>query len=203
MPQETMPSNAGEILPQIRSVALIALGSNRSSAQGDPREAVQKGIQSIVEKYEMIRGVSRLYRTPAFPAGSGPDFVNAVVAVETGDAPEKVIKMLHGIEQNMGRTRETRWGPRTLDLDLIALGGEVLPDRQTHAEWRDLTLDQQMVRAPDRLILPHPRVQERAFVLVPLADVAPDWVHPVLNKSVSEMLAALPAQEKEQVVALQ
>lgn len=203
MPQETMPSNAGEILPQIRSVALIALGSNRSSDQGDPREAVQKGIQSIVEKYEMIRGVSRLYRTPAFPAGSGPDFVNAVVAVETGDAPEKVIKMLHGIEQNMGRTRETRWGPRTLDLDLIALGGEVLPDRQTHAEWRDLTLDQQMARAPDRLILPHPRVQERAFVLVPLADVAPDWVHPVLNKSVSEMLAALPGQEKEQVVALQ
>ncbi|MDW3224576.1 MAG: 2-amino-4-hydroxy-6-hydroxymethyldihydropteridine diphosphokinase [Paracoccaceae bacterium] len=198
-----MTPKASEILPQIRSVALIALGSNRSSVQGDPREAVQKGIQSIVEIYEMIRGVSPLYSTPAFPPGSGPDFVNAVLAIETEDSPEKVIKTLHEIEKRMGRTRETRWGPRTLDLDLIALGSEVRPDRQTHAEWRDLSLEQQLARAPDHLILPHPRAQERAFVLVPLADVAPGWVHPVLGKTVSEMLAALPEQEKEQVVALQ
>lgn len=203
MPQEKINGKAGEILPQIRSVALIALGSNRSSEQGDPREVVEKGVLSLVEFYQMIRGVSKLYRTPAFPPGSGADFVNAAVALETADAPEKVIETLHDIEKKMGRTRKTRWGARTLDLDLIAHGGSVLPDAQTHERWRDLNLDEQMTQVPDRLILPHPRVQERAFVLVPLADVAPDWVHPVLGRSVAQMLADLPQAQKEEVVALQ
>lgn len=193
----------GEVLPQIRSVALVALGSNRTSDHGDPTETVRKGILSLVENFQAIRAVSSLYRTPAFPPGSGPDFVNAAVAIEVEEPPEIVIKKLHKIEENMGRTRDARWEPRILDLDLVAHGDHVLPDAAKHARWRDLSLDQQIAQAPEELILPHPRVQERAFVLVPLADVAPDWKHPVLGLTVSEMLAALPQAQKEEVVRLE
>lgn len=194
---------SSEILPQIRSVALIALGSNQPSELGDPREVVNEAVQSLVAFYQTIRGVSPLYKTQAFPPGSGPDFVNAVVSIETEDPPEVVIKTLHKIEKTMGRTRDARWEPRILDLDLIAHGTHVLPDSQTHAGWRELSLEQQMARAPDELILPHPRAHERAFVLIPLADVAPDWVHPALGLTVPQMLDALPEGQKEEVVALQ
>ena len=75
------------------------------------------------------------------------------------------------------------------------MGGQVVPDRDTWSQWRDLPPEEQARRAPDRLILPHPRLQDRAFVLVPLADIAPDWVHPVSGHSVRQMLSALPPDE--------
>lgn len=148
--------------------------------------------------------VSRLYRTPCFPAGAGPDYVNAAFAADVpGDmAPDAILSLLHAVEAEMGRTRDTRWGMRTLDLDLIALGDAVLPDVATQDRWRDLAPDAQRITAPDRLILPHPRLQDRAFVLVPLADVAPDWCHPRLNLTVAQMLAALPAVDRDEVVPL-
>lgn len=91
--------------------------------------------------------------------------------------------------------RETRWAARTLDLDLIAQGDTVLPDLQTQADWIALSRADQMRMAPDKLILPHPRMQDRAFVLTPMAQIAPDWRHPVLGHTVAEMLAALPEAE--------
>ena len=102
----------------------------------------------------------------------------------------------------MGRERVQRWGQRTLDLDLIASGDLVLPNGEIHQYWRDLPLEQQMSTAPDQLVLPHPRMQDRAFVLVPMAKIAPDWVHPVLKQSVLEMLDALPEQDKDAVKPL-
>ena len=92
--------------------------------------------------------------------------------------PEAVLARLHATEDAFARRRRARWGPRTLDLDLIAMGDTVLPDAATQARWRALDAAAQRSLAPDRLILPHPRMQERAFVLVPLADVAPGWRHP-------------------------
>tara|TARA_R110002072_G_scaffold118096_5_gene249366 strand:- start:4317 stop:4589 length:273 start_codon:yes stop_codon:yes gene_type:complete len=86
-----------------------------------------------------------------------------------------------------------------VDLDLIAMGDTVLPDAKTQALWRKLAFDQQSVRAPNELILPHPRLQDRAFVLVPLADIAPDWRHPLIGKTVREMLNDLPEADKKGV----
>tara|TARA_R110002096_G_scaffold199027_1_gene382773 strand:- start:46 stop:525 length:480 start_codon:yes stop_codon:yes gene_type:complete len=145
---------------------------------------------------------SALYATPAFPAGAGPDFVNAAIRLRTGlDAPA-IMAALHRIEADAGRERAVRWGQRTLDLDLIGLDNLVLPDVQTHQHWRDLPLAQQRNSTPDQLIVPHPRLQDRSFVLVPLGDVAPDWVHPVLGLTVTQMRDARPAVERASVLPI-
>lgn len=182
--------------------ALIALGANLPLPEKTPIETLQAAIFRLQQRGLVIRFVSRFYETPCFPQGAGPDYVNAALVAEWDGAPEALLAMLHEVEAEFSRTREVRWGMRTLDLDLIALGEAVLPDRETWAKWRGLPLEEQMRAAPDRLILPHPRLEDRAFVLVPLMDVAARWVHPVTGLSVAQMCAALGAAEKAEVKAL-
>jgi len=181
---------------------LIALGSNELSVWGDARETVQKGIGQIAEIADSAPDCSQFYATPAFPAGSGPAFVNAVIAIETDLSPQNLLAALHTIEAEAGRVRETRWGQRTLDLDLIAMGDCVLPDLAEFMRWRDLPLAAQLAKAPSELILPHPRMQDRAFVMVPLCDIAPLWVHPVTGLTAREICAALPAHDRAEVVPI-
>ncbi len=182
---------------------LIALGGNLPSQVGAPRETLKAALKLLQTSGAVIRATSPLYHTPAFPAGAGPDYVNAAVRVEAPWDPAKALGVLHRIEAQMGRKRVQRWGQRTLDLDLLACDDIVLPDRDTHKMWRDLPLDAQIGRTPDQLILPHPRLQDRAFVLVPLADVAPDWVHPLLGKPIRALLEALPERDRHAVRRLE
>lgn len=156
---------------------------------------MSKAIKALGGNGLVIRSVSRFFATPCFPKNAGPDFVNAVVLAEYGGGPSTVLSALHQVEQSFGRERESRWSARTLDLDLIACDGEVLPDRATLRHWMDLPLEDQARIAPEQLVLPHPRMQDRAFVLVPMMDVAPDWVHPMLQKNVRDMVRALPVDE--------
>lgn len=139
---------------------------------------------------------SSFYESPAFPPGAGDAYVNAVVEVRTSLDVRELLKRLHETEAAFGRTRVSRWGSRILDLDLLAMGDAVLPDPETYAAWRDLPLDDQKARVPDTLILPHPRIQDRAFVLVPLAEIAPDWVHPVIGETAETLRDALPEADR-------
>lgn len=191
-------------MQQIPRRLLVAAGGNLPLSGDSPELTLLRAFQRVASMGINGLVASRLYRTPCFPPGAGPDYVNAAFAAEVpGDmTPEAVLSLLHEVEAEMGRTRDTRWGMRTLDLDLIACGDAVLPDAATQDHWRALSQETQRTAAPDRLILPHPRVQDRAFVLVPLADVAPDWRHPRLNMTVAQMLAALPAQDRDDVVPL-
>lgn len=181
---------------------LVALGSNVAAEQGDPADIVRSALNALKSLSENNFQTSRIYQTPCFPPGTGPDFVNAVASLCTNLAPEILMSRFHEIEAQFGRVRAERWGARTLDIDLLAVANQVLPDPATVRRWIALELKDQQTTAPDQLILPHPRLQERAFVLVPLADVAPEWRHPVLGRSVAEMLAALPAGELDGITPI-
>ncbi|HET7610371.1 MAG TPA: 2-amino-4-hydroxy-6-hydroxymethyldihydropteridine diphosphokinase [Rhodanobacteraceae bacterium] len=132
------------------SAAYVALGSNLD----DPAAQVERGFAALAAlPGTRLRARSRLYRTPPWGVVDQPSFVNAVAALETSLAPRELLEALLAIEAGAGRVRGARNGPRTLDLDLLLHG--------------DLEL------CEAGLTLPHPRLHERAFVLLPLADVAP------------------------------
>lgn len=184
--------------------ALVAFGGNLPLGPIGNAELIQIAVTSIEERGLPLIAMSRLYRTPCFPKGAGPDYVNAVARFAVGPecTPDGVLSLLHDVEAALGRQRTGRWQGRTLDADLLGIGDAIVPDLETQTAWRDLLPEAQRRLAPDQLILPHPRLQDRAFVLVPLCDVAPDWVHPVLGLSAKMLLDRLPMAERIEVQEL-
>jgi 2-amino-4-hydroxy-6-hydroxymethyldihydropteridine diphosphokinase len=183
--------------------ALIALGANMPAGDMDPASTLKRALALLAAAPDVsVARVGRWYRTPAWPPGSGADFVNGAAALRTRLGPEALLAWLHEVEDRLGRTRPVRWGPRVCDLDLIGAGDLVLPDRATVARWMALSPEAAAAETPERLILPHPRMHERAFVLVPLMDVAPDWRHPVLARTVAEMRDGLPVERLAEVAPL-
>ena len=161
----------------------IAIGSNLPSPQfGPPLATCEAALKSLTTAGIQLIAKSRWYHSAPVPRSDQPWFVNGVIHVETPLAPRALLQRLHAIEAEFGRRRQERNEPRILDLDLLAHGDSV-------------------GQGKDGLILPHPRLHERAFVLLPLADVAPDWRHPVLQKSVSRMIADLPGEALAEVMA--
>ena len=183
---------------------LVALGANLPNGGQLPAQTLRAALAALADAGLPPLRASRLFATPAFPAGTGPDYVNAAAWLRAapGMTPDAILAALHAVERAFGRARAQRWGMRTLDLDLLAAGSVVLPDAATFARWRDLPPARQVQTAPETLVLPHPRLQDRAFVLVPLHDVAPRWRHPVSGLTVAAMLRALPAADRAAVVPL-
>jgi 2-amino-4-hydroxy-6-hydroxymethyldihydropteridine diphosphokinase len=151
-------------------VILIALGANLPSVAGQPLETCLAALDEFAVRDISVDAVSRWYESAPVPASDQPWFVNGVASVQTGYSPQALLNILHSIERVFGRARASRNAPRTLDLDLLAYHDQV---------------------ADGPPVLPHPRLQDRAFVLSPLRDIAPDWRHPVTGMSVETMISAL------------
>ncbi|MEP2028320.1 MAG: 2-amino-4-hydroxy-6-hydroxymethyldihydropteridine diphosphokinase [Paracoccaceae bacterium] len=183
-------------------LALVALGGNMPSEAGKPAKTIACAAQRFRDFGLRLKALSAFYATPCFPSGAGPDYVNAAAVLTTDLDAGGILQALHQLEEEFGRARKQRWGQRTLDLDLIALGDNILPDRATQDRWRALSPDEQIQAIPDQLILPHPRLQDRSFVLVPLADVAPAWIHPLLNRSIRQLMDDLPGDAKTEIKRL-
>jgi 2-amino-4-hydroxy-6-hydroxymethyldihydropteridine diphosphokinase len=149
---------------------LIALGSNLASPAGPPAVTLRSALGRLEQLGVKILSVSSFYETPAWPDPSDPTFVNAVAAVHTALQPVELLNLLHGVETEFGRLRSAPNAARTLDIDLLDYDGKVLTEG---------------------VLLPHPRLAERSFVLVPLAEIAPSWTHPMTGQGVGELLAGL------------
>jgi 2-amino-4-hydroxy-6-hydroxymethyldihydropteridine diphosphokinase len=150
---------------------LVALGSNLPSRAGNPRETLRAALDSLAAQGVRIEAVSPFYETAAWPDPGDPRYVNAVARVATGLPPRELIQLLQMIETSLGRERSVRNAPRTLDLDLVDYDGRV-------------------EEGPP--VLPHPRLRDRAFVLRPLFDIAPNWRHPGSGEPIAVLLEALP-----------
>jgi 2-amino-4-hydroxy-6-hydroxymethyldihydropteridine diphosphokinase len=183
-----------------RAIALIVVGSNLPGEASSSLDVCNLALGKIESSDVRVSKRARWRRSPAFPAGSGPDFVNGAFLVETLLSAADLLSLLHSVEAKLGRVRRLRWGPRVCDLDLVAYGNAIAPDAET---LRILMADgATTAAAPAQMILPHPRMQERAFVLAPLCDIAPDWRHPLTGLTVADMLAALPEDQRADVTVI-
>ncbi|HEY4546680.1 MAG TPA: 2-amino-4-hydroxy-6-hydroxymethyldihydropteridine diphosphokinase [Pedomonas sp.] len=160
----------------METTVLIAIGSNRRHPRhGSPADVVREAVRALAEARVPVEAVSRLYHTA--PLGPPqPAFVNAAVVARTGLSPERLLALLKRIERRFGPKGKIQWGPRVLDLDIIGYGNKIVPGRMGWQHGHGLAV-------------PHRCAHKRAFVLRPLADVAPDWRHPVLGLTVRQMAA--------------
>lgn len=161
-----------------RSPIFIALGANlEHPSYGPPRRALEAALEELGRRGVVVRRISPWYRTAPVPASDQPWYVNAVAEVETELAADTLLARMHEVEDAFGRVRTVPNAARLIDLDLLDFHGEIAAG------------------GPGRAILPHPRMEGRAFVLRPLADLAPDWRHPRTGVTISALLAALPGDQ--------
>jgi 2-amino-4-hydroxy-6-hydroxymethyldihydropteridine diphosphokinase len=154
----------------------IGLGANLDHPKyGSPTATLAAALVELDDRGVKLRRLSAWYRSAPMPLSDQPWYVNAVAEVATDLVPEALLAELHAVEEAFGRVRTVPNAARIIDLDILDFRGEI---------------------ASGRVVLPHPRMTERAFVLRPLADLAPDWRHPISGQSIQVLLAALPADQR-------
>lgn len=155
----------------------IGIGANLPMEDGTlPRATCARAVTVLGQEGCRVRCVSRWYRSAPVPVSDQPWFINGVALIETALAPAALLALLHAIEARFGRARGALNAARCLDLDLLTYHDRIEP-------------------GPTPPLLPHPRLEDRAFVLRPLAELAPHWVHPVSGRPVSALVAGLDADQ--------
>ena len=156
----------------------IGLGGNLPHPRyGGPKTTLEVALACLGRRGIEVRQVSPWYRTAPVPASDQPWYINAVAEISTNLSADGLLAELHAVEEAFGRVRSVANAPRLIDLDLLDFRGEIAPG------------------GPGKATLPHPRMTGRAFVLRPLADLAPDWRHPRTAASIDALVAALPRDQ--------
>jgi len=146
---------------------LLLLGSNL----GDRQSFLVRAIEEIEAGIAPITKASAIYETQSWGKTDAPDYLNQVVLLQTDLLPREVLGKILAIEKKLGRKREEKWGSRTIDLDILFYGGEIINEEGLH--------------------IPHPELHKRRFTLEPLSEIAPDLIHPVLNKNILQLKTEL------------
>jgi 2-amino-4-hydroxy-6-hydroxymethyldihydropteridine diphosphokinase len=157
----------------------IALGANIPGTWGEPAVSLRRTLTELGNAGFHIFAHSPLYRTRALGIGRQPAYLNMVIGIRKSIGPAQLLQLLKRLEREAGRRKHGHWQPRPLDLDILDFGGRIIgrPGRK---------------RSEGQLLLPHPEFPWRGFVLVPLAEVAPGWHHPLIGVGAREMLARSP-----------
>jgi len=143
------------------STAYLLLGGNL----GDRMTNLKKAIELLNDKVGKVLAISSLYETAAWGKTDQPSFLNQAIALQTNLSALEVLDQALSIEQELGRVRKDKWGERLIDIDLILFGDQI-------------------INIPDKLQVPHPHMQDRKFVMEPLAEIAPEVIHPVLGETI-------------------
>lgn len=159
---------------------LVGFGSNLNSHKGSPENTIKCAMSELNNKGVNIIKVSNYYKTEPIPFSDQPNYINAVALVNTSFNPYELLGIFHNIENDYGRLRHEVNGSRTLDIDL-------------------LSYDEIVISEPN-LIIPHPRLHQRSFVLKPLLDITMTWVHPVLNVNAHDILSNLQTHYKVELL---
>ena len=146
----------------------LSLGSN----EGNRSLWIAKAIELISIRCGSVLKQSAVYKTAAWGITTQPDFLNTVVCIETNKTATELLDSILGIETTLGRHRTVKWGPRIIDIDILFFNDDIIDSTE--------------------LVVPHPFIQDRRFTLMPLAEIAPDYTHPKLNKTITELLATCP-----------
>jgi 2-amino-4-hydroxy-6-hydroxymethyldihydropteridine diphosphokinase len=168
---------------------LLALGANQAGAWGPPDQTLVRARQELACAGVRILAASHLYDTVPLGPGRQSPYLNAVLLSAAHLGPAALLRLMKRLERRAGRRLSTRWGPRCLDIDILDFGGRRLG-------WSRRRLER---RAPGRLVLPHPQIDRRAFVLIPLLEVHPHWQHPTLSATGRALLARLPPASRRGV----
>ncbi len=155
-------------LNKLMNIAYLSLGSN----EGNRQSWMEQAIDSLSVHAGNVFARSAFYETKAWGLTDQPDFLNMCIALETMLSPVDLLTVIQNTELQLGRTRTIKWGPRTLDVDILFFNNEIIQS--------------------EALIVPHPFVQDRRFVLMPLAEIASGLVHPIMKKTVAQLLDECP-----------
>lgn len=159
---------------------ILALGSNLSFNNNTPEENINSAYQFITNNDIKILKRSHIYKSEAYPNKSDPLFCNSAISIETDLKPEELLNVILDVEKKFGRERKKKNNPRTLDIDIISYDNLILNEN-------------------DKLVIPHPHLHKRLFVLLPLKDISQEWKHPVFLKTTQEFIEEFDAIELNKV----